>query len=112
MFMQTVMLLARGRGLDTCAQEFWSAYPRTMGEFLGLGDPSVVSWGTNLYWASNDGALPSGYWWVFIPSGLCIALVAFALSLINYGVDEVSNPRLRSSRRRRTSPIRATEVSR
>lgn len=81
-------------------------------EFLGLGDPSVVSWGTNLYWASNDGALPSGYWWVFIPSGLCIALVAFALSLINYGVDEVSNPRLRSSRRRRTSPIAATEVSR
>lgn len=81
-------------------------------EFLGLGDPTVISWGTNLYWASNDGALPSGYWWVFIPSGLCIALVAFALALINYGVDEVSNPRLRSSRRRRTSPIAATEVSR
>jgi peptide/nickel transport system permease protein len=80
-------------------------------EFLGLGDPSVVSWGTNLYWASNDGALASGYWWVFIPSGLCIALVAFALALVNYGVDEVSNPRLRSGRRRRTSPIAATEVS-
>jgi peptide/nickel transport system permease protein len=81
-------------------------------EFLGLGDPSVVSWGTNLYWASNDGALASGYWWVFIPSGLCIALVAFALAMINYGVDEVSNPRLRSSgRRRRTSPVAATEVS-
>ena len=54
----------------------------------------------------------SGDWWVFIPSGLCIALVAFALALINYGVDEVTNPRLRSSRRRRTSPIAATEVSR
>ena len=38
-------------------------------EFLGLGDASVVSWGTNLYWASNDGALLSGNWWVFVPSG-------------------------------------------
>jgi len=69
-------------------------------EFLGLGDPSVVSWGTNLYWASNDGALISGYWWAFVPSGAAIAFVAFALALINYGVDEVSNPRLRTARRR------------
>lgn len=69
-------------------------------EFLGLGDPSVVSWGTNLYWASTDGALMSGYWWAFVPSGAAIAFVAFALALINYGVDEVSNPKLRSVRRR------------
>ena len=40
-------------------------------EFLGLGDVSVVSWGTNLYWASNDGALMSGTWWAFVPSGAC-----------------------------------------
>ena len=38
-------------------------------EFLGLGDISIVSWGTNLYWASNDGALLTGAWWVFVPSG-------------------------------------------
>lgn len=67
-------------------------------EFLGLGDSSVVSWGTNLYWASNDGALMTGRWWAFVPSGLCIALVAFALSLVNYAVDEITNPRLRSRR--------------
>ena len=70
-------------------------------EFLGLGDSSVVSWGTNLYWAANDGALMSGHWWAFVPSGAAIALVAFALALINYGVDEVTNPRLRTARRRR-----------
>lgn len=70
-------------------------------EFLGLGDVSVVSWGTNLYWASNDGALMVGAWWAFLPSGLCIAFVAFALSLLNYAVDEVTNPRLRVPRRRR-----------
>ena len=71
-------------------------------EFLGLGDSSVVSWGTNLYWAANDGALMSGQWWAFVPSGAAIAMVAFALALINYGVDEVTNPRLRTARRRRT----------
>ncbi|WP_425860144.1 ABC transporter permease [Arthrobacter sp. TWP1-1] len=64
-------------------------------EFLGLGDTSTVSWGNNLFWAGNEGALLTGSWWVFVPSGLCIALVAFALSLINYAVDEVTNPRLR-----------------
>ncbi|QNE48351.1 ABC transporter permease [Glaciihabitans sp. INWT7] len=68
-------------------------------EFLGLGDVNVVSWGSNLYWASNDGSLLVGSWWTFIPSGLSIALVAFALALINYGVDEVTNPRLRSNRK-------------
>ncbi|MFG2471156.1 ABC transporter permease [Streptomyces canus] len=70
-------------------------------EFLGLGDSSVVSWGTNLYWASNDGALMTGAWWAFVPSGLCIALVAFALALVNYAVDEITNPRLRNRRARR-----------
>ena len=61
-------------------------------EFLGLGDISTVSWGTNLYWASNDGALLTGAWWVFVPPGVCIALVAFALALVNYGVDEIDQP--------------------
>jgi len=36
MFMQTIMLLTREQGLDTCPQEIWSAWPRTVGEFLGL----------------------------------------------------------------------------
>lgn len=68
-------------------------------EFLGLGDTSSVSWGTNLYWAGNDGALMTGDWWVFLPSGLCIALVAFALAMVNYAVDEITNPRLRTRRK-------------
>ncbi|RVU22902.1 ABC transporter permease [Streptomyces antnestii] len=70
-------------------------------EFLGLGDASVVSWGTNLYWAGNDGALMTGAWWAFVPSGLCIALVAFALAMVNYAVDEITNPRLRDRRSRK-----------
>jgi peptide/nickel transport system permease protein len=64
-------------------------------EFLGLGDVSVVTWGTNLYWASNDAALLTGSWWTFVPTGVSVALVGFALALINGAIDEIGNPRLR-----------------
>lgn len=65
---------------------------------IGLTNVSDVSWGTNLYWAQNNAGLLTGAWWTFIPSGLCVALVAFGLSLINYGMDEITNPRLRAER--------------
>ncbi len=67
-------------------------------EFLGLGNPTNISWGNNLYWAQTNGALTRGAWWDLLPSGLCIALVAFGFSMINYAIDEVTNPRLRSQR--------------
>ena len=66
--------------------------------FLGLTDISEVTWGTNLYWAQNGNALLSGAWWTFIPSGLAVALVIFALTLVNYAMDEVTNPRLRAEK--------------
>ena len=65
-------------------------------EFLGLGDVSEVTWGTNLYWAANSQALLTESWWTIVPTGLCIALVGFALVMINFAIDEVTNPRLRS----------------
>lgn len=67
-------------------------------EFLGLGDISIVTWGTNLYWASNDAALLTGSWWMFVPTGVCIALVGFALVMVNFAADEISNARLRAER--------------
>ena len=67
-------------------------------EFLGLGDISQVTWGTNLYWATNDLALLTGSWWTFVPTGVSIALVSLSLTLINFGIDELSNPRLVSER--------------
>jgi peptide/nickel transport system permease protein len=67
-------------------------------EFLGLGNPSVVSWGTILYWAGNDAALLTGSWWTIVPAGTCIALVAFGFALLNYAIDEITNPRLRALR--------------
>jgi peptide/nickel transport system permease protein len=67
-------------------------------EFLGMGNIGAVTWGTNLYWASNDVALPSGSWWTFVPTGASIALVGFALAMINNALDELSNPRLGAER--------------
>jgi peptide/nickel transport system permease protein len=67
-------------------------------EFLGLGNPSAVTWGTNLYWAANNAGLLTGAWWTFVPAGACIALVAFAFALVNYAIDELTNPRLRANR--------------
>src|SRR4051812_32836754 len=70
-------------------------------EFLGLGDLGAVTWGTNLYWASNDSALLTGAWWTFVPTGACVAGVGFALTLVSFALDEIGNPRLRRPAPRR-----------
>lgn len=67
-------------------------------EFLGLGDVSVVTWGTNLYWAANNAALLTGAWWTVVPTGICVASVAFSLVMINFGIDEHTNPKLGAER--------------
>ncbi len=65
-------------------------------EFLGLSNLNQVSWGTMLYWAQNNDALLGGYWSWYVPPGICIALLCTSLALINYGIDSIVNPRLRS----------------
>jgi peptide/nickel transport system permease protein len=65
-------------------------------EFLGLGDISNVSWGTMFYWAANNDALLQGAWWWIVPPGLCIALLGAGLAFVNFGMDEIADPRLRS----------------
>ena len=67
-------------------------------EFLGLGDGTIPSWGDMLYWAQQAGALGGGLWWWFIPPGACIAILGAGLSLINFGIDEIADPRLRPER--------------
>lgn len=65
--------------------------------FLGLADVTQWSWGTILYWAQTGSALLTGAWWWFVPAGLAIALLGTALSLVNFGIDEFINPRLRQA---------------
>jgi peptide/nickel transport system permease protein len=80
-------------------------------EYLGLGDVGSVSWGTMLYWAGNNGALPLGYWWWFVPPGLCIALLGAGLAFVNFGIDEIANPRLRTVRAERSDEAKKGAVS-
>jgi peptide/nickel transport system permease protein len=70
-------------------------------QFLGLGDPNSISWGTMLYWSQNQQALQTGMPLWSIAPGLCVALLGASFALINYAFDEISNPALRPVRRRR-----------
>ncbi|BAA31087.1 ABC transporter permease [Pyrococcus horikoshii] len=63
--------------------------------FLGLGDPTQVTWGQILHDAQVAGAAVNGYWWWVIPPGIAIALVALTFVLIGTALDRVLNPRLR-----------------
>ena len=63
--------------------------------FLGLGDPTRISWGTMLENAFNAGAPSAGAWWYVIPPGLCITVLVLAVSILGYMLEEHVNPRLR-----------------
>jgi len=73
--------------------------------FLGLQSPDLLTWGNILYFAQNAEALTSGDWWWFAPPGLCIALLGAGLALINFGLDELLNPRLRVYREPRSGRL-------
>jgi peptide/nickel transport system permease protein len=75
-------------------------------EFLGLGDANKASWGVALYWATNQSSVLQGEWWTFVFPGLAIGLTVLALTLLLAGIDEVSNPRLRSGPARKRRWIR------
>jgi peptide/nickel transport system permease protein len=65
--------------------------------FIGLADLTSWSLGTTLYWAQSQQALQVGAWWWFVPPGLAVALMGTALVLLNSGIDELGNPRLRDA---------------
>jgi peptide/nickel transport system permease protein len=63
--------------------------------FLGLGDPTRISWGTMLENAFSSGAPSAGAWWYVVPPGLCITLLVLSVSILGYLFEEYVNPRLR-----------------
>lgn len=65
-------------------------------EFLGLGDPNTVSWGIMLYNAQNSSALSVGAWWDLLTPCVALAVLGLSLALINFALDEIANPRLRT----------------
>jgi peptide/nickel transport system permease protein len=70
-------------------------------EFLGLGDMSKTSWGVTLYWAQTNSTVLQGEWWPFLFPGAALAFTVLGLVLLLAGIDEVSNPRLRTEKPRR-----------
>ncbi len=67
-------------------------------EFIGFGDPLSVTWGTMLYNAQTSGALYSGIWWEVIGPCSFILILGAGLTLINFSIDEISNPKLKAQR--------------
>jgi peptide/nickel transport system permease protein len=66
--------------------------------FLGFGNINQWSWGTMLYFAqSNQAITSSGAWWWWAPPGLAVALLILSLVMLNFGIDEFINPRLKAA---------------
>ncbi len=84
--------------------------------FIGVANLSAWSLGTMLYWSQSAQALQLGAWWWFVPPGLAVALMGTGLVLLNTGIDEFGNPRLRDAARsvkiggRRQNPADPTPV--
>jgi len=70
--------------------------------FLGLGDPSIPTWGQILEYGFRTGAVFLGYWWWVIPPGLLIVLTALTFMLLALGLEPVVDPRLRGRRQWRS----------
>lgn len=63
--------------------------------FLGLGDPSTVSWGSMLKMAMESGAATAGFWWFVISPGIAIVIVVLSFTLVGRAMESVFNPTLR-----------------
>ncbi len=64
--------------------------------FLGLGDPTLPTWGTILHDAQVGGAISKGMWWWWLPPGLLIALLSLGFVFVGHAIDEIVNPKLKT----------------
>ncbi|MDX1303365.1 ABC transporter permease [Photobacterium sp.] len=64
--------------------------------YLGLGDPGTISWGNMLYNVQTSSSMLVGAWWELLVPCIALTLVAIGLALLNFAVDEIANPQLRS----------------
>lgn len=82
--------------------------------FLGLSDPTAISWGNLLKHAFDRTAISTGAWWAVVPPGACVAIVIMGCYLLGQAIEDALNPRLRvahvSARRFRIRPVPRTET--
>ncbi|CAK1733797.1 peptide/nickel transport system permease protein [Vibrio crassostreae] len=64
--------------------------------FLGLGDPNTISWGIMLYNVQTSSSMLIGAWWELLAPCIALTLLVTGLALLNFAVDEIANPQLRS----------------
>ena len=87
-----------------------AVFAETYITFLGLGDPSLISWGKLIRNTIDAQAVLNDAWWAIIPPGLCVTVVVLACTLVGQSIEESLNPRLRSGhlsvRRFRVRPLR------
>lgn len=65
--------------------------------FLGLGDPTAISWGKMLADAQSGGALLFGCWWWILAPGIGIFIAVFSFMRIGLVMEEILNPRMKAS---------------
>jgi peptide/nickel transport system permease protein len=66
--------------------------------FLGLGNPTDVSWGSMLNQGFLQGAVTRGAWWYVLPPGVAILIVVLGFTLVGRAVEHILNPRMRGTK--------------
>jgi peptide/nickel transport system permease protein len=72
-----------------------AVFAETYISFLGLGDPSTISWGRLIQNSLSGGAVFHKAWWAIIPPGLCVTVVILAATMLGQAMEDALNPRLR-----------------
>src|SRR5207247_3649257 len=73
----------------------YAIFAETFITFLGLGDPSVISWGRLIENAFTDDAIINNAWWAIVSPGLCVMLVVRGATLFGQVFEDALNPCLR-----------------
>jgi len=79
--------------------------------FLGLGNETIISLGSILYFANTYSGILLGEWWWFIPPGLTIAIIGVGFGLISLGLDTIANPSLRVFKENRKKDKKMERIS-
>lgn len=66
--------------------------------FLGLGNPTSITWGSMLDSGFNDGGMTAGAWWYILPPGIAILIVVLGFTLVGRTVENILNPRIGAGR--------------
>ena len=73
----------------------YAIFAETYVTFLGLGDPSLISWGKLIANAFEASAITAGAWWAIVPPGFAVAFVVLACTMVGRALEDALNPRLR-----------------